>query len=131
MAGLAEMGLAGVLILKNTAARVYARCGGDCRGLGLRGCPGLQHCGSCLLNEAGAAPLARMATGDYRVGIALVTRSARVKVRSESGSVLSGHPCVLMPTMRLVALNDGRVFIVETSAVTRAPLVYSVLRTQL
>ena len=80
-----------------------------------------------LLNEAGAtAPLARMATGDYRVGIAFGDAiGARKGQVSESGSVLSGQSLFALDAEAdayLVALNDGRVFIVETSAVTRAPL---------
>ena len=80
-----------------------------------------------LLNEAGATdPLARMAAGDYRVGIAFGdVIGARKGQVSESGSTLSGQALFALDAEAdayLVALNDGRVFLVETSALTRAPL---------
>ena len=80
-----------------------------------------------LLNEAGATdPLARMAAGDYRVGIAFGDAiGARKGQVSESGSTLSGQALFALDAdadAYLVALNDGRVFMVETSALTRAPL---------
>ena len=95
--GLAEMGLAGVLIpeahggagLGMLDAVVLAEA------LGYAACPGpflsSAIMAAFLLNEAGATdPLARMAAGDYRVGIAFGdVIGARKGQVSESGSTLS------------------------------------------
>ena len=131
--GLAEMGLAGILIpeahggagLGMLDAVVLAEA------LGYAACPGpflsSAIMAAFLLNEAGATdPLARMAAGDYRVGIAFGDAiGARKGQVSESGSTLSGQALFALDAEAdayLVALNDGRVFLVETSALTRAPL---------
>ena len=131
--GLAEMGLAGVLIpevhggagLGMLDAVVIAEA------LGYAACPGpflsSAVMAAYLLNEAGATdPLARMAAGEYRVGIAfgdaIGARKGRV---SESYSTLSGQSLFALDVEAdayLVALSDGRVFMIEASALTRAPL---------
>ena len=131
--GLAEMGLAGVLIpeayggagLGMLDAVVIAEA------LGYAACPGpflsSAVMAAYLLNKVGATdPLARMATGDYRVGIAFGDAiGARKGQVSESGSVLSGQTLFALDAEAdayLVALNDGRVFMVETTVLTRVPL---------
>ena len=131
--GLAEMGLAGVLIpevhdgagLGMLDAVVIAEA------LGYAACPGpflsSAVMAAYLLNEAGATdPLARMAAGEYRVGIAfgdaIGARKGRV---SESDSSLSGQSLFALDAEAdayLVALSDGRVFMIEASALMRAPL---------
>ena len=130
---LAEMGLAGVLIpeahggagLGMLDAVVIAEA------LGYAACPGpflsSAVMASYLLNESGATdPLARMAAGEYRVGIAFADAiGARKGQVSESGSALSGQTLFALDAEAdayLVALNDGRVFMIEASALTRAPL---------
>ena len=130
---LAEMGLAGVLIpeahggagLGMLDAVVIAEA------LGYAACPGpflsTAVMASYLLNESGATDsLARMAIGEYRVGIAFGDAiGARKGQVSESGSTLSGQTLFALDTEAdayLVALNDGRVFMVETSALTRVSL---------
>ena len=130
---LAEMGLAGVLIpeahggagLGMLDAVVIAEA------LGYAACPGpflsSAVMASYLLNESGATdPLARMAAGEYRVGIAFADAiGARKGQVSESGSALTGQTLFALDAEAdayLVALNDGRVFMIETSALTRAPL---------
>ena len=131
--GLAEMGLAGVLIpevhggagLGMLDAVVIAEA------LGYAACPGpflsSAVMAAYLLNEAGATdPLARMVAGEYRVGIAfgdaIGARKGRV---SESDSSLSGQSLFALDAEAdayLVALSDGRVFMIEASALTRVPL---------
>ena len=130
---LAEMGLAGVLIpeahggagLGMLDAVVIAEA------LGYAACPGpflsSAVMASYLLNESGATdPLARVAAGEYRVGIAFADAiGARKGQVSESGSALTGQTLFALDAEAdayLVALNDGRVFMIETSALTRAPL---------
>ena len=130
---LAEMGLAGVLIpeahggagLGMLDAVVIAEA------LGYAVCPGpflsSAVMASYLLNESGATdPLARVAAGEYRVGIAFADAiGARKGQVSESGSALTGQTLFALDAEAdayLVALNDGRVFMIETSALTRAPL---------
>lgn len=130
---LAEMGLAGGLIpevhggagLGMLDAVVIAEA------LGYAACPGpflsSAVMAAYLLNEAGATdPLARMAAGEYRVGIAfgdaIGARKGRV---SESDSSLSGQSLFALDAEAdayLVALSDGRVFMIEASALTRVPL---------
>jgi len=130
---LAEMGLAGVLIpevhggagLGMLDAVVIAEA------LGYAACPGpflsSAVMAAYLLNEAGATdPLARMAAGEHRVGIAfgdaIGARKGRV---SESDSSLSGQSLFALDAEAdayLVALSDGRVFMIEASALTRVPL---------
>jgi len=130
---LAEMGLAGVLIpevhggagLGMLDAVVIAEA------LGYAACPGpflsSAVMAAYLLNEAGATdPLARMAAGEYRVGIAfgdaIGARKGRV---SESDSSLSGQSLFALDAEAdayLVALSDGRVFMIEASVLTRVPL---------
>ena len=101
------------------------------RRLELRGCPGpflsTAIMSAYLLNAAGATdPLARMASGEYRVGIAFsdVIGSRKGQV-AEADSKLTGQSLFALDATAdayLIGLSDGRVFMIEASEVTRSSL---------
>ena len=80
-----------------------------------------------LLNAAGATdPLARMASGEYRVGIAFsdVIGSRKGQI-AEADSKLTGQSLFALDATAdayLIGLSDGRVFMIEASEVTRSSL---------
>ena len=131
--GLADMGLAGLIIPE-------AHGGADlgmldavaiAEALGYAACPGpflsTAIMSAYLLNQAGATdPLARMATGEYRVGVAFsdVIGSRKGQV-TEINSALSGQSLFALDAdadAYLVALYDGRVFMIEADEVGRSVL---------
>jgi alkylation response protein AidB-like acyl-CoA dehydrogenase len=131
--GLADMGLAGIVIPE---AHGGAELGmldavAVAEALGYAACPGpflsTSIMGAHLLNQAGATdPLTGMASGDYRLGIAfsdfLGTRKSRV---TEVNGQLSGQSLYALDAdadAYLVALTDGRVYMVETEHIAREPL---------
>ncbi len=131
--GLAEMGLAGVLIPETHGGAELGMLDAVviAEALGYAACPGpflsSAVMAAYLLNEAGATdPLALMAAGGYRVGIAFGdAMGARKDQVRESGSALSGQTRFVLDAEAdayLVALNDGRVFMVETASLTRVSL---------
>jgi alkylation response protein AidB-like acyl-CoA dehydrogenase len=128
--GLAEMGLAGIIIPE---AHGGAELGmldavAIAEALGYAACPGpflsTAIMSAYLLNQAGATdPLAGMASGDYRVGIAFSDFvGSRKGAVSESDSKLSGQSLYALDAdadAYLVALSDGRVFMVESAHLKR------------
>lgn len=131
--GLADMGLAGIIIPE---AHGGAELGmldavAIAEALGYAACPGpflsTAIMSAHLLSQAGATdPLAGMASGDYRVGIAfsdfIGTRKGAVL---ESSSKLSGQSLYALDAQAdayLVALSDGRIFMVESEHLDRRAL---------
>ena len=131
--GLADMGLAGVLIPEAHGGAEMGMLDAVviAEALGYAACPGpflsTAVMASYLLKEAGATDsLARMATGEYRVGIAFsdVIGAHKGQV-TESDSKLSGQSLFAFDAeadVYLVALADGQVLMIEASEVTRTPL---------
>ena len=131
--GLADMGLAGIVIPE---AHGGAELGmldavAVAEALGYAACPGpflsTAIMGAHLLNRAGASdPLAGMASGDYRVGIAFSDfLGARKGGLTEVSGQLSGQSLYALDAdadAYLVALADGRVYMVETAHLARKPL---------
>lgn len=131
--GLSELGLAGVLIPEahGGAALGMLDAVAIAEALGYAACPGpflsTAVMASYLLSEAGATdPLAAMASGQYRVGVAfsdvIGARKGRV---TESHSKLSGQSLFALDAdadAYLVALADGRVFMLESADAERTPL---------
>ena len=123
--GLAEMGLAGIIIPE---AQGGAELGmldavAIAEALGYAACPGpflsTAIMSAHLLNKAGATdPLAGMASGDYRVGIAFADFvGSRKGTVVESASKLSGQSLYALDASAdayLVALVDGRIYMVES-----------------
>ena len=131
--GLAEMGLAGIIIPE---AHGGAELGmldavAIAEALGYAACPGpflsAAVMSAHLLNQAGATdPLAVMASGDYRVGIAFSDFvGSRKGSVAESDSKLSGQSLYALDASAdayLVALADGRIFMVESEHLERKSL---------
>ncbi|MDB2432648.1 acyl-CoA/acyl-ACP dehydrogenase [Luminiphilus sp.] len=131
--GLADMGLAGIVIPE---AHGGAELGmldavAVAEALGYAACPGpflsTAIMGAHLLNRAGATdPLAGMASGDYRVGVAFSDFvGARKGQVTEVNSQLSGQSLYALDAdadAYLVALADGRVYMVETEHLARQSL---------
>ena len=131
--GLAEMGLAGIIIPE---AHGGAELGmldavAIAEALGYAACPGpflsTAIMSAYLLNQAGATdPLAGMASGDYRVGIAFSDFvGSRKGAVAESASRLSGKSLYALDAdadAYLAALSDGRVFMVESEHLDRTLL---------
>ena len=131
--GLSELGLAGVLIPEahGGAALGMLDAVAIAEALGYAACPGpflsTAIMASYLLSQAGATdPLAAMASGQYRVGIAFSdVIGARKGQVVESHSKLSGQSLFALDAdadAYLVALADGRVFMLESAGVGRTPL---------
>ena len=131
--GLANMGLTGLIIPE---AHGGAELGmldavAIAEALGYAACPGpflsTTIMAAYLLNAAGATdPLARMASGEYRVGIAFsdVIGSRKGQV-TEADSKLTGQSLFALDATAdayLIGLSDGRVFMIEASEVTRSAL---------
>ena len=128
--GLAEMGLAGIIIPE---AQGGAELGmldavAIAEALGYAACPGpflsTAVMSAHLLNQAGATdPLAGMASGDYRVGIAFGDFvGSRKGTVVESASKLSGQSLYALDASAdayLVALADGRIYMVESEHLDR------------
>ena len=128
--GLAEMGLAGIIIPE---AQGGAELGmldavAIAEALGYAACPGpflsTAIMSAHLLNKAGATdPLAGMASGDYRVGIAFADFvGSRKGTVVESASKLSGQSLYALDASAdayLVALADGRIYMVESEYLDR------------
>ena len=128
--GLAEMGLAGIIIPE---AHGGAELGmldavAIAEALGYAACPGpflsTAIMSAHLLNQAGATdPLAGMASGDYRVGIAFGDFvGSRKGAVTESDSKLSGQSLYALDASAdayLVALVDGRIYMVESEQLDR------------
>ena len=128
--GLAEMGLAGIIIPE---AQGGAELGmldavAIAEALGYAACPGpflsTAIMSAHLLNKAGATdPLAGMASGDYRVGIAFGDFvGSRKGTVVESASKLSGQSLYALDASAdayLVALADGRIYMVESEHLDR------------
>ena len=131
--GLAEMGLAGIIIPE---AHGGAELGmldavAIAEALGYAACPGpflsTAIMSAHLLNQAGATdPLVGIASGDYRVGVAFSdfvgSRKGRV---IESDSKLSGQSLYALDASAdayLVALADGRIYMVESQHLDRTLL---------
>ncbi len=123
--GLAEMGLAGIIIPEGHGGAELGMLDAVAiaEALGYAACPGpflsTAIMSAYLLNHAGATdPLQGMASGDYRVGIAFGDFvGSRKGVVTESGSKLSGQSLFALDAEAdayLVALADGRVFMVES-----------------
>lgn len=131
--GIADMGIAGMLVPETFGGAGLGMLDAVAiaEALGYAACPGpflsTAVMSSHLLLEAGATdPLAGMASGDYRVGIAFsdVIGSRKGEV-TESNSMLSGQTLFAIDGQAdayLVALADGRVFMVETEALARTLL---------
>ena len=128
--GLAEMGLAGIIIPE---AHGGAELGmldavAIAEALGYAACPGpflsTAIMSAHLLNQAGATdPLAGMASGDYRVGIAFGDFvGSRKGAVTESDSKLSGQSLYALDASAdayLVGLVDGRIYMVESEHLDR------------
>ena len=128
--GLAEMGLAGIIIPE---AQGGAELGmldavAIAEALGYAACPGpflsTAIMSAHLLNQAGATdPLAGMVSGDYRVGIAFGDFiGSRKGTVVESASKLSGQSLYALDASAdayLVALADGRIYMVESEHLDR------------
>lgn len=128
--GLAGMGLAGIIIPE---AQGGAELGmldavAIAEALGYAACPGpflsTAIMSAHLLNKAGATdPLAGMASGDYRVGIAFGDFvGSRKGTVVESASKLSGQSLYALDASAdayLVALADGRIYMVESEQLDR------------
>ena len=128
--GLAEMGLAGIIIPE---AQGGAELGmldavAIAEALGYAACPGpflsTAIMSAHLLNQAGATdPLAGMASGDYRVGIAFGDFvGSRKGTVVESASKLSGQSLYALDASAdgyLVALADGRIYMAESEYLDR------------
>lgn len=131
--GLAEMGLAGIIIPE---AHGGAELGmldavAIAEALGYAACPGpflsTAIMSAHLLNHAGATdPLSGMASGEYRVGIAFSDFvGSRKGAVTESDSKLSGQSLFALDANAdayLVALSDGRVYMVENEHLERKAL---------
>ena len=131
--GLADMGLAGLIIPE---AHGGAELGmldavAIAEALGYAACPGpflsTAIMSAHLLNVAGATdPLAGMASGEYRVGIAFsdVIGSRKGQV-TEADSKLTGQSLFALDANAdayLIGMSDGRVFMIEASEVARSSL---------
>ena len=131
--GLAEMGLAGIIIPE---AHGGAELGmldavAIAEALGYAACPGpfmsTAIMSAHLLHQAGATdPLAGMASGDYRVCIAFSDFvGSRKGAVTESDSKLSGQSLYALDASAdayLIALADGRIYMVESEHLERALL---------
>ena len=131
--GLADMGLAGIIIPE---AHGGAELGmldavAIAEAMGYAACPGpflsTAVMSAHLLNHSGATdPLAGMASGDYRVGIAFSDFvGSRKGAVTESASKLSGQSLYALDASAdayLVALADGRTFMVESEHLDRTLL---------
>lgn len=131
--GLADMGLAGIIIPEEHGGAELGMLDAVAiaEALGYAACPGpflsTAIMSAHLLRQAGATdPLAGIASGDYRVGIAfsdfIGTRKGTV---SESGAKLSGQSLYALDAQAdayLVALSDGRIFMVESEHLDRRAL---------
>ena len=131
--GLASMGLAGVLIPEAYGGAQLGMLDAVAiaEALGYAACPGpfmsTAVMASYYLEQAGATdPLAAMAAGTYRVGIAfsdaIGTRKGHIV---EVDSALSGQSLFALDAEAdayLIGLGDGRVFMIEASEVVRTPL---------
>ena len=131
--GLADMGLAGIIIPEEHGGAELGMLDAVAiaEALGYAACPGpflsTAIMSAHLLCQAGATdPLAGIASGDYRVGIAfsdfIGTRKGAV---SESGAKLSGQSLYALDAQAdayLVALSDGRIFMVESEHLDRRTL---------
>lgn len=131
--GLADMGLAGIIIPEEHGGAELGMLDAVAiaEALGYAACPGpflsTAIMSAHLLCQAGATdPLAGIASGDYRVGIAfsdfIGTRKGAV---SESGAKLSGQSLYALDAQAdayLVALSDGRIFMVESEHLHRRAL---------
>ena len=131
--GLADMGLAGIIIPE---AHGGAELGmldavAIAEAMGYAACPGpflsTAVMSAHLLNHSGATdPLAGMASGDSRVGIAFSDFvGSRKGAVTESASKLSGQSLYALDASAdayLVALADGRTFMVESEHLDRTLL---------
>ena len=131
--GLAEMGLAGIIIPEahGGAELVMLDAVAIAEALGYAACPGpflsTAIMSAHLLNQAGATdPLAGMASGDYRVGIAFGDFiGGRKGAVTESNSKLTGQSLYALDASAdayLVALADGRIYMVESEHLDRESL---------
>ncbi len=131
--GLADMGLAGIIIPEAQGGAELGMLDAVAlaEALGYAACPGpflsTAVMSAHLLNQAGATdPLSRVASGEYRVGIAFSDFvGSRKGAVSVSDSKLSGQSLYALDAAAdayLVALSDGRVFMVESEHLERKAL---------
>lgn len=131
--GLADMGLAGIIIPEAQGGAELGMLDAVAlaEALGYAACPGpflsTAVMSAHLLNQAGATdPLSGMASGAYRVGIAFSDFvGSRKGAVSVSDSKLGGQSLYALDAAAdayLVALSDGRVFMVESEHVERKAL---------
>lgn len=131
--GLADMGLAGIIIPEAQGGAELGMLDAVAlaEALGYAACPGpflsTPVMSAHLLNQAGATdPLFGMASGEYRVGIAFSDFvGSRKGAVSVSDSKLSGQSLYALDAAAdayLVALSDGRVFMVESEHLERKAL---------